>query len=83
MYDVDYALLLKEGVMTANASWPVRDCQAWEYNISTTGNYHSIVSEVKRLSVDLVPSTKESIRYNDSSYGGSRSGNYSSSGCCC
>ena len=50
IYDVDYVALMKAGVRTANTSWPSRDCQAWEYNLTTTGNYHSIVSEVEGLS---------------------------------
>lgn len=46
IYDVDYVALMKAGVRTANTSWPSRDCQAWEYNLTTAGNYHSIVSEL-------------------------------------
>ncbi|XP_045592126.1 organic cation transporter protein [Procambarus clarkii] len=46
VYNVDYRTLLQDGVTSPNSSWPVRSCQAWEYDISTTGNYHTIVSEL-------------------------------------
>ncbi|KAG7172755.1 Carcinine transporter-like 1 [Homarus americanus] len=45
MYDVDYSKLLREGVTSANASWPVRDCQTWEYDMSSIRYFHTIVSE--------------------------------------
>ncbi|KAK7065137.1 hypothetical protein SK128_004401, partial [Halocaridina rubra] len=46
MYDVDYKELLEGGVVTANTSWPVVSCDRWEWDISTSGHYHTIVSEV-------------------------------------
>ncbi|XP_042855438.1 organic cation transporter protein-like [Penaeus japonicus] len=46
LYDVDYSELLQKGVTTANSSWPTRSCDAWEFNLTTSGNYPSIVSEL-------------------------------------
>ncbi|XP_069948422.1 organic cation transporter-like protein [Cherax quadricarinatus] len=45
-YDVPYEKLLLDGVTSPNTSWPVKSCWVWEYDISTTGNYHTIVSEL-------------------------------------
>ncbi|XP_076034398.1 solute carrier family 22 member 1-like [Oratosquilla oratoria] len=44
-YDVDYAQLLQDGVSSGNASWPLRTCREFEYNLTSTGDYHTIVSE--------------------------------------
>lgn len=46
MYDVDYAQLLQEGVTSANTSWPTRSCDAWTFDLTTSGNYATIVSDV-------------------------------------
>ncbi|XP_063589244.1 organic cation transporter protein-like [Penaeus indicus] len=46
MYDVDYSRLLQEGVTSANSSWPTRPCDAWTYDLATSGGYATIVSDL-------------------------------------
>ncbi|XP_069992151.1 organic cation transporter protein [Penaeus vannamei] len=46
VYDVDYSQLLQEGVTSANTSWPIRSCDAWTFDLTTSGNYATIVSEL-------------------------------------
>lgn len=48
MYDVDYELVLREGLQP-NATWSTIPCQnGWDYDLEQI-RYHSAVTEVSRV----------------------------------
>ncbi|XP_060808818.1 carcinine transporter [Amyelois transitella] len=70
VYDVDWKIILNEGISAPDDSWPVKKCESWEFNF-TDIPYETIATQLGWVCErDNYPATAQSVFFGGAIVGG-------------